>query len=184
MTSPAEIERILGSEISPPRRILFLGALLAQETESEVIVVGGSAIEVYTEGGYASGDIDLVAPRVRIQTALKKWGFKETGRIWIHRRLGLAVDTVGDHYSGDISRTREIVTPYGRVRVAAMEDLILRRLAAIKHWRRKDELKEVNLLLAGYADVVDWDYLSTRAGAEDVLDLLNDLRGRLPVSRA
>ena len=61
MTSAEEVGRIL-ADAYPAARVLYLAALLSKEAGSGsggLIVVGGSAVEIYTRGAYASADIDL-----------------------------------------------------------------------------------------------------------------------------
>ncbi len=176
MTSRSEFEATLAAEPESPRRILTLGALLGTEIGSEVIVVGGSAIEVYTQGGYASGDVDIVGKRRKIIATLKEWGFREGGRLFIHDRLKLVVDAVGEYYTGSLDRTKEIVTAQGRVRLAGLEDLIIKRLIRIKHGREHDRIKEtLNLAIAFWGDL-DMPYLAELAEIEQVSDIWNDLR--------
>jgi hypothetical protein len=177
--SAEEIGRLLGTPGPTYSRIILFGALLSTEIGSEVIVVGGSAIEVYTRGGYASGDIDIVGGEERIRTVLKRWGFHKDGRIWIQEDWKLAVDTVGEHYTGDRSRTRELSTSYGRVRLAGVEDLIAKRLASAKHWNIPDDIGQAAQLLAGFGDEIDWTYLQEVAARHAVTDLLIDLRKRV-----
>jgi hypothetical protein len=177
MTGSNEVGRILASTPHKHERILYFGALLAKESGSDIIVVGGSAIEVYTRGKYVSGDVDIRADRPAVDRVLAKWGFKDHGRLWIRKDWGLAVDVVGDEYSGDPYRATTVSTPYGSVRIAVVEDLFVKRLAAAKHWRVPEALDEANLLWSGYRDQMDDAYLSRQASAYHVLDLLNKFRG-------
>lgn len=58
MKTAEEIGRIL-ADAGPTEKVAYFGALLARESgldADERIVVGGSAIEIYTRGGIASGD--------------------------------------------------------------------------------------------------------------------------------
>jgi hypothetical protein len=149
-----------------------------QGPDGPVVVVGGSAIEVYTIGAYTSGDIDLVTPREKAARVLESWGFRTKGRTWYHSKWKLDVDLVGNDYSGSPSRIREVETPYGAVRLAAVEDLIVKRLAEAKHWqgRRQEAFEQAALLASELADGLDDQYLDLRAKQEDVIDILADLR--------
>ena len=90
-----ELGRILAKARSGGEKNLWLGALLAKETATDVVIVGGSAIEVYTGGRYVSGDTDLVGERPAIISALERWGFHREGRLWSRSDLRLWVDPVG-----------------------------------------------------------------------------------------
>jgi len=47
------------------------------------IVVGGHALEFYTLGGYATGDIDLVCADLEpVRQVLERAGFRRIGRHW------------------------------------------------------------------------------------------------------
>jgi hypothetical protein len=52
----------IGAETDPTLKHLKLASLVGavfRERRVELVVVGGSAIEFYTDGGYVSGDLDL-----------------------------------------------------------------------------------------------------------------------------
>ncbi|MGB6443511.1 MAG: hypothetical protein WBF81_09495, partial [Thermoplasmata archaeon] len=126
-----EFDAVMRKAESPDQRVAWFGALLTKESGVEVIIVGGSAIEVYTSGEYVSHDIDVVGERDRLASVLRKWGFKQQeGRssrtYWAKKPLGL-VDLVGAHLKSDLA-TQTFQTPYGSVSLGPPEDLITRRL--------------------------------------------------------
>jgi hypothetical protein len=181
MIEAREVERALGAARTSAERILYFAGVLSTAVgglEGPVVVVGGSAIEVYTVGAYTSGDIDLVTPRQEAARVLESWGFHTEGRTWYHEKWKLDVDLVGSDYSGNPSRIREVETPYGSVRLAAVEDLIIKRLAEAKHWqgRRQEAFEQAALLASELAGDLDDTYLDFRAKQEDVVDILADLR--------
>lgn len=180
MTVGEEVQQALSSDPSPGKRILNFGALLAREIGSEVIIVGGSAIEVHTKGQYVSGDIDIRAERDTVAATLRKWGFRHPSRLWIRKDWGIAVDVVGDKYSGDPYRATQVITPYGPVSIAVPEDLIVKRLARAKHWQGSDEDKRNDLAQAKtlwdeYSVSLDLAYMRERARHYDVAELLDRL---------
>jgi hypothetical protein len=179
MTTAEEVGRILNSTTARHERILNFGALLARESGSDVVIVGGSAIEIYTRGGYVSGYIDVRANRKEVHRALSAWDFKDEGRLWIRLDWGIAIDVVGDQYSGDPYRATTVSTPYGPVQIAAVEDVFVKRLASAKHWQVKAALEEADLLWGDYRDSMDAAYLDRQARAYDVTDLLAAFRERL-----
>ena len=183
MTSVEELRKALERATSPTERRLYFVALLNREAGWKVddaIVVGGSAIEIYTSGRYTTGDIDLVAKAPRLpDRILRSWGFREQGRIWFNDDLGIVVDFVKPPYTGDPERCQILTTPFGPVRVAAIEDLIVKRLASAKHWRRPGDLKHAKILAHLYRDGIAWDYVEQQADRYDVRDTLADLRASL-----
>ncbi|HLF07205.1 MAG TPA: hypothetical protein VI893_08560 [Thermoplasmata archaeon] len=180
---PDEVGRILDEQAAIADRRLMFSALLARESGlsgSDFIVVGGSAIEIYTRGAYVSGDIDLIAKDEKsVHRVLQRWGFERPGRLWIRQDWGIAVDVVRSWYRGDVSRTREVTTKYGNIRLAAVEDLLVTRLAAFKHWKVKEALEEAVKLITLFAATVDWAYIREEARKGDLADVLSDLEKQL-----
>jgi len=177
MTTAAEVAKVLLRANQHPQRILWFVALLRKEANlgpDDIVVVGGSAIEIYTAGGYVSGDIDLCGPAEILTRVLKRWGFEQPGREWGRIDWGIVVDIVGRFPSGSMKLTRVVDTPHGPVRVGAVEDLILGRLALIKFWSEPQE--SVNARMLVRLPEVDWEYLEFRAKQENVADLLRLLR--------
>jgi hypothetical protein len=179
MRSATDVETELRAAKGEDRRILTFAALLRQEAGlgvDDLVVVGGSAIEIYTEGAYVSGDLDICAPRDPIQLVLNRWGFTKPGREWARLDWKIVVDVVGPRPSGSMRLTRVVETVHGPVRLGAVEDLILGRLALIKFWREPGEWANAELLVR--LPRLDWDYLDDRAGRDDVVDELALLRRR------
>ena len=177
MTTPREVESILARAKGDDRRILYFAALLRREAglgPDDMVVVGGSAMEIYTEGAYVSGDIDICAPRDPTVSVLTAWGFKKPGRELVRLDWKIVLDIVGPRVSGSMRLSRVAETPYGSVRVGSIEDLIIGRLALVKFWNEPKEYRNAQLLamLPG----LDWDYLARRAAYEDLAKELQQLR--------
>ena len=182
MTTSAEVERAISSARNHAERILFIAALLTKDlehTKDATIVVGGSAIEIYTSSLYVSQDLDLVASRREAAKTLEVWGFAQEGRIWWRPDWKIAVDLVGPDYNGSRGRTQVIETRYGPVRLAAVEDLVIKRLAEAKHFQSQDALRQAVMLVSEYRGSLDNEYLDEFARKQDVLDILGELGRRL-----
>ncbi|MGD0250180.1 MAG: hypothetical protein ABSB97_04760 [Thermoplasmata archaeon] len=166
-------------------RILRIGALLSVATNEPAIVVGGSAIEVYLTGGYVSGDIDVVVERRPAAIkVVESWGFIRTGRIWWREDWNIEIDLARPPYTGSREHLQTIQTPYGPVLLAAIEDLIVKRLAELKHWqnsRAREEglMRQAEQLAVEYADRLDEGYLDSLARRYDTADVLVALRRRV-----
>ena len=97
-----------------------------------LVVVGGSAIEILTEGAYASGDLDLchtsaIGPSVRQrQEIMGLLGAQGGPRNW--QVAGMFVDVLG--FAESFARTpyRRVQAPYGDVLVMKPEDLLVERV--------------------------------------------------------
>ena len=105
---------------------------LFQERGFPLVVVGGSAVEFYTEGGYMSGDIDFcrktlksVPPRL-MQGIAERLGGRGLGRNWLI--CGLYVDLLGLLESETMLSERIVRTPYGDVRILPPELALVERI--------------------------------------------------------
>lgn len=180
MNSFDELRARLATAPDETQRRLYFAATLASEAGmqgDEFIVVGGSAIELYTVGEYTSGDIDIVSvDSAKLRTILGKWGFARAGRGLEHADLRLFVDFVRYPYTGNVAKTRLMSTPYGTVRVAAVEDLVVKRLASTKFWKVEGDLEHAKLLAYLLYDTIDWAYLEEYARREQVWDLAEELQ--------
>ena len=116
-------------------RAMKLSGLLTtlfQEHGFPLVVVGGSAVEFYTEGGYMSGDIDFcrktlkaVPPRL-MQEIAESLGGKGLGRNWLV--CGLYIDLLGVLETESKLPERTLVTPYGVVRIVPPELALVERV--------------------------------------------------------
>jgi hypothetical protein len=166
-------------------RILHFGALLAAEAglgSEGLIVVGGSAIEIYTSGGYVTGDIDVVAEPIQVLAVLKRWEFKASGRMWYQEDWRIAVDIVRNFYSGSREHTKVFDTPYGSVRVASIEDVMVKRLISARFWEIPDDYRIAEALAKTNPKDIDWEYAEEIAKRDLVSDLLKKLRAEIGLS--
>ena len=184
MTTRAEVEKAVESAPTSYERILVLGALLSEAAGEPAVVVGGSAIEVYTSGGYVSSDIDVVVNRSKAASAIESWGFTRTGRFWWRGDWRIGIDLVGDDYKGSRRRIQTVDTPYGPAWLAGIEDLLMKRLAELKYWQNPPDRQralavQAEMLLAEGRDRLDEEYLAFLARRDGVVDVLADLRQRV-----
>ena len=116
-------------------RALKLAGLITtlfQQHGFPLVVVGGSAVEFYTEGGYMSGDIDFcrkslnaIPPRL-MQEIISELGGKGVARSW--EVCGLYVDLLGILENESVLPDRELETPFGTVRVIPPELALVERI--------------------------------------------------------
>lgn len=99
----------------------------------ELVVVGGSAIEFYTDGAYMSGDIDLcqLTPSTPIPVRLRQeimgqLNAKGGPRSW--EVAGLFVDILGLVETESNSPLRRLKAPYGAVTLINPEELLVERI--------------------------------------------------------
>eukprot|EP01037_Dinobryon_pediforme_P016781 gene16781-16962_t len=123
------------------------------------ILVGGGAVELYTQGAVNTGDFDLVSTQqTALETIMMKHGFiRPSGpgistRGWIHPDLKLGFEVVGsrllDGYA-DTSLLQMIeVEAHGTVAVISVEDLIADRMGQYASGAARDMLGQAKALMA------------------------------------
>lgn len=137
------------------------------------ILVGGAAVEIYTQGLYASGDIDYVLPTSdEVKSVMQELGFKREGRLFIHPQFQLIIEFPSS--SLEEGETYQKMEYRGiPVRVISLEDLIIDRLNAFKWGRVSIEGQNILLMLDRYPSVIQ--KLQIKAKKHDVLDVLKKL---------
>ena len=149
------------------RRLVALGLLTAllEAHDIEPILVGGGAMELYTAGGYTTGDTDLALPSdPRVDAAFSVLGFRKEGRFWIREDPDLLFEAPAPAGLPGEDAPRTVLDVDGlRVVVVGIEDLILDRFRAWIHWRSDEDGRWTRRLVALHADRLDWAYLVERA---------------------
>lgn len=125
----------ISDDSDPSRKAAKLASLCSaifRERGVELVVVGGSAIELLTEGAYASGDVDfcvlppgLLSLRQR-QELMGQLAAQGGPRTW--EVAGLFADLLGPMESLARTPLRQIQGPYGIIRVAQPEELLVERV--------------------------------------------------------
>jgi hypothetical protein len=146
-------------------KLASLCSALWLERGVELVVVGGSAIEILTEGAYASGDLDLchitsanlsLAQRKEIMGLL---GAKGGPRNW--QVAGMYLDLLG--WAESFARTpyRRIEAPYGSFLVMKPEDLLVERVFVSfytgENKSARDCAKKFIAVILGGVISVDWN---------------------------
>ena len=127
----ADIEAT-GDLLERTLKLSGLVTTLFQEQGFPLVVVGGSAVEFYTEGGYMSGDVDfcrrsLKAIPLRLMAdVMSRLGGKSLGRNWLV--CGIYVDFLGLLESETVLPNRELETPYGKVYFLPPELALVERI--------------------------------------------------------
>ena len=134
--------RRIESETDPNVKALLLAAVVSEAFRAEgfePVVVGGSAIEFYTDGAYMSGDVDICWTGLRIPTPAEQGrimaslGSPRGGpRSW--KLAGHFFDLLGPaevYAHHDFSRME---TPLGQVVLQPVEDLLVERVFAALCW--------------------------------------------------
>jgi hypothetical protein len=177
MTSAA-IQRALAditAESDATLKHLKLASLVSsvfREHGVELVVVGGSAIEFYTEGAYISGDLDLclISPaRLDVRTRqeiMGRLGAKGGPRSW--EVADQFVDILGEIETLAQTPLDELQAPYGMVRLVSPEDLLVERVLISVYPQRYEpaEFCARKLIAAALAGHVEVDWKEARRLAE------------------
>lgn len=180
MKVKVDLKRVKEEADPLTKRLLFMGLLTKELKQDKVrpIIVGGNAVEFYTSGGYATGDIDVVAPSEPLDKILKRWGFEKEGRHWISEELVIAIEapafSLDSQEQYDMIYEVEIDGLF--VYIIGIEDLIVDRLAAYVHLKSSDDKFWAKELIVLHLDEINWDYLEKRAKEEEVKTALIELK--------
>lgn len=181
-----EILTKIGATEAPLARQLLMTGLITRVLEDRgkpaPVLVGGLALSYYTREVYFTADIDLAyADRDAIDAVLRELGFVKKGRYWVHEGLDMAIEVPASELAGE-DAPRESVELEGGLRcvIIGLEDLIIDRLNACKHWKSEVDCEMTELLFARYRGELDWAYLEKRAALpeNDTLAELRTLKDR------
>jgi hypothetical protein len=139
----AAATQMIGTEPDLNLRALLLAALVSElfrERGFEPVIVGGSAIEFYTDGAYMSGDTDICwvglrppSPNERGEIMSQIPGIQRKGtRSW--QVDGLWVDLLGELESFGHGQYSVLETPAGEVLLLTVEELLVERVFSARRW--------------------------------------------------
>jgi len=166
-------------------RALKLAGLVTQlfrEAGWELVVVGGSAVEFYTEGAYMSGDIDFCRrtlepiPLRKAQDLMAKLRARGGPRSWLI--AGLYVDLLGLLECEAVTPCREVATPYGTICIVPAELALVERVLLAYYPQTDDNARDVAKKMLAVClsneTSVDWDEVERLAGL-DAFNISNEL---------
>ncbi len=162
------LDKIGATEAPLARQLLMTGLItrrLEEKGKPAPVLIGGLALSYYTRDVYFTADIDLAcADREALDDVLQELGFTKAGRYWVHRGLDIAVEAPASGLPGE-EAPRETVELEGGLSciVIGLEDLIIDRMNACKHWKSEVDCEMTELLIARYGKELDWDYLDKKA---------------------
>ena len=179
-----EIIELIRQTESPLKRQLLTVALvshLLKKKGKEVpIIIGGLALSYYTREVYFTADIDLAySDREALDEVLREIEFEKKGRYWVSEDLKIAIEVpVGVLAEEDSPLEIVELGPELQCQIIGIEDLIIDRLNACKHWKSETDCEMAELLVVRYLKELDWDYLEERAKRpeNDVLKEMQELK--------
>ncbi len=163
------------------QRTIYIISIITPKLEEKgykVAIIGGSAVEFYTRDWYSTGDIDLAISKDRrkdLDKILKQLGFSSMGRMWVREDLNLYIEAPGDIQDLSFERLTKVETDIGTAYVLGLEDILLDRLAAAKHWQSESDWEQALQIASIFFNEIDWDYLKQKSEQNDTLDKFNEL---------
>ena len=160
-------------------KMASLCSALWAEHGVELVVVGGSAIEILTEGAYASGDLDMCYLNVAATTLRQRQkimgllGAVGGPRNW--QVAGMFVDVLGSAESFARTPFRRVQAPYGDVVVMKPEDLLVERVLVSvypgENLAARDCAKKLAAMILDGAIPVNWDEVRRLANLPEYRNL-------------
>ena len=138
-----------------------------KEAGWDLVVVGGSAVEFYTEGAYMSGDVDFCRrtlnpiPLRVAQDVMRQLDATGGPRSWMV--AGLFVDLLGFLENESTSPCRELETPYGQISILPVELTLVERVLIAVYPRPDVEARAVakKLMAVCLKGGIDIDWMET-----------------------
>jgi hypothetical protein len=182
-----EVLEVIQKTESPLKRQLLMVALLTRllkrMNQQAPIIIGGCALSYYSREVYFTSDIDLAyANREALDGALRSIGFKKEGRYWVHEELKMAIEAPASSLPGEDSPVEVVELGEDlQCSIIGIEDLVVDRLNAFKHWKSEIDGEMVELLIRRYRDDLDWSYLEkkTKLPENDTLSEILDLKKKV-----
>jgi hypothetical protein len=175
-----KILKLIEETESPLKRQLLtvslISHLLKKKGKEMPTVIGGLALSYYSREVYFTADIDLAySDREAMDEVLTEIHFKKKGRYWVNENLKIAVEVpVGVLAEEDASLEIVELGPGLQCQIIGVEDLIIDRLNACKHWNSQIDCEMAELLVVKYEQELDWPYLEKKA-KKPVNDILKEL---------
>jgi hypothetical protein len=155
-----------------------------EENDIEVVLSGGSCVEIYSRSDYTSYDIDLINRYnntfFKIKSTMETLGFKEEGKYFIYEGTPFYIEFpsgplgVGD---APVDKIGELKTKYGVLKLLTPTDCIKDRLAAYYHWDDMQSLQQS--IWVAKQNEIDFDDLEDWSKKEKSIEKYNKFMDNL-----
>ena len=171
---------------SPLKKSLLMVALISKILEERgkdtPVVIGGCALSYYSREVYFTSDIDLAySDTDALDIVLKEIGYRKEGRYWINDQLNIALEVPTSSLAEEDSPIEIVEFDQGfKCKIIGIEDLIIDRLNACKHWKSQIDCEMVELLIKRYDNELDWTYLEQKSSLPEnkILKELKKLKSK------
>ena len=145
--------------------IVELAAIVANHLKQHgirVVLVGGLAVEIYSENLYLTKDIDMVNTSYdaseSLKTAMAELSFFKQGRVFINESTQVCVEfpsaplAIGDQV---IKETTDAHSEKGDIPILFATDIIKDRLLAYFHWQDRPSLVQALAIMMNHVITPD-----------------------------
>ena len=150
-----------------------------EEKNIEVVLSGGSCVEIYSRGDYTSYDIDLINRYndsfFKIKSVMQSLGFTEEGKYFVYEGTQFYIEfPSGPLGLGDapVEKIAELTTKYGTLKLLTPTDCVKDRLAAYYHWDDQQSLTQA--IWVAQKDDIDFNELKKWSKKESCLHKYNN----------
>lgn len=155
-----------------------------QKVGIDVILSGGAAVGIFTNGKYVSRDIDLInvkfAQQEIIEEVMEKMGFISVGRHFEHPQTDQIIEfPPGPLLFGNarVDNIIELEFDSGILRVISPTDCVKDRLAHYFHWGDRQCLAQAIMVIENHE--VDFDGIKNWSKMEGKLSEFDKIRSKL-----
>lgn len=161
----------------------YLSSILSKQGKQIPTIIGGLALSYYSREIYSTADIDLSYNDMKsIDDILKEHRFRKEGRYWISEELDIVLEIPVSALIGEDAPLEKVEVEENLIcNIIGLEDLIIDRMNACKHWRSRIDCEMVELLLIKYNDSINWEYLDMKSKLpqNDIYIELNNMKNKI-----
>lgn len=144
-----------------------------KENNIDVVLVGGACVSIYSQNRYQSYDLDFITYESlkSVEKALKKLGFKRSGRCFSHEGSPFLLDFLNPPIAighEAIRQFKTLKTAAGSLQLLTPTDCVKDRLSAYFHWDDIQSLEQA--LLVSKNHTIKPEVLMNWAKAEGFID--------------
>lgn len=136
------------------------------------VVVGGTAVSLYTLGGYGTVDVDLIVRSdFAVNDIMTDLGFARSGKDYYHPQLNVYVEFPSGEFSGTPERCMiySVASTTKPLYVIGVEDIILDRIESYVSTHNEDAKEWALRMMAGMYSEIDWSYFHHSAHERGIL---------------
>ncbi|NVM02308.1 MAG: hypothetical protein HWN67_08220 [Candidatus Helarchaeota archaeon] len=169
------------------KKLLFLAFInkFMNKVNSNIIILGGFAVQFYTAGEYLTKDVDLACNNIDVlNDLLISLKFEKIGRHYYSNELDIAIEVPTSSITRNEKERLTIIEIEGyEVPILGVEDIIIDRLNAFAHWKSLEDGRLAKELVLIHFNKIDWKYLKMRAEDERVSSELNEIKVEMQKER-